>query len=123
MAEHAIVSIVDDDTSVRVATGRLLKLSGFTVHAFGSAEEFLRSKCLDETQCLVTDIRMPGMSGIELQDELNRRGYHTPIIFITAFPQESDHRLAMASGAVCFLKKPFDAESLIGCVERALNTN
>jgi FixJ family two-component response regulator len=122
MAGQSVVSIVDDDTSVRVATSRLLKLYGFIVHAFASAEEFLRSKHLDETRCLVTDIRMPGMSGIELQNELKRRGYRTPVIFITAFPQERDHKHAMASGAVCFLKKPFDAKSLIGCVEEALKT-
>jgi len=77
LADQAVISIVDDDDSVRVATSKLLKLYGFIVHAFGSAEEFLRSKYLDETRCLIADVRMPGMSGIELQERLKQQGYTT----------------------------------------------
>jgi FixJ family two-component response regulator len=120
LADQAVISIVDDDDSVRVATSKLLKLYGFIVHAFGSAEEFLRSNYLDETRCLIADVRMPGMSGIELQERLKQQGYATPVIFITAFPRERERALAMGGGAVCFLTKPFDAKTLMKCIEEAL---
>jgi FixJ family two-component response regulator len=120
LADQAVISIVDDDDSVRVATSKLLKLCGFIVHAFGSAEEFLRSNYLDETRCLIADVRMPGMSGIELQERLKQQGYATPVIFITAFPRERERALAMGGGAVCFLTKPFDAKTLMKYIEEAL---
>jgi FixJ family two-component response regulator len=120
LADQAVISIVDDDDSVRVATSRLLKLYGFIVHAFASAEEFLRSKYLDETQCLIADVRMPGMSGIELQEKLKQQGYTTPVIFITAFPRQGERARAMGGGAVCFLTKPFDAKTLIECIGKTL---
>ena len=120
LADQAIISIVDDDDSVRVATSKLLKLDGFIVHAFGSAEEFLRSKYLDKTRCLIADVRMPGMSGIELQERLKHEGYTMPVIFITAFPRERERALAMGGGAVCFLTKPFDVKTLVKCIEEAL---
>ena len=120
LADQAVISIVDDDDSVRVATSKLLKLYGFIVHAFGSAEEFLRSKYLDETRCLIADVRMPGMSGIELQERLKQQGYTTPVIFITAFPREREQALAMGGGAICFLTKPFDAKTLLKFIEEAL---
>ena len=120
LADQAVISIVDDDDSVRVATSKLLKLYGFIVHAFGSAEEFLRSKYLNETRCLIADVRMPGMSGIELQERLKQQGYTTPVIFITAFPREREQALAMGGGAICFLTKPFDAKTLLKFIEEAL---
>jgi FixJ family two-component response regulator len=120
LADQAVISIVDDDDSVRVATSKLLKLYGFIVHAFGSAEEFLRSKYLDETRCLIADVRMPGMSGIQLQERLKQQGYTTPVIFITAFPREREQALAMGGGAICFLTKPFDAKTLLKFIEEAL---
>jgi CheY-like chemotaxis protein len=100
LPDRAIISIVDDDDSVRVATSKLLKLYGFIVHAFASAEEFLGSKYLDETRCLIADVRMPGMSGIELQEKLKQQGYSTPMIFITAFPRE---RAGPCNGWQCCL--------------------
>jgi len=115
-----VISVVDDDASVRAATTRLLKSLGFTAHAFASANEFLQSPRLGDTSCLIADVQMPGMSGVELQDYLIAQGHGTPIIFITAFPEDSIRERAMNAGAICFLSKPFDGSRLIECVDRAL---
>jgi FixJ family two-component response regulator len=88
VVEVPVISIIDDDASVRTATARLLRSMGFSVHAFASAKEFLSSPRLSETSCIIADVQMPGMSGVELQDHLIANGHKTPIIFITAFPQE-----------------------------------
>jgi FixJ family two-component response regulator len=117
----AVVSIVDDDAAVLAATTRLLRLHGFLVHAFSSAAEFLRSPFVDKTSCLITDMMMPGMSGAALQHELIARGYRVPIIFISAYRQENRVADARAAGAVAFLTKPFDGQTLIGYVTEALN--
>jgi FixJ family two-component response regulator len=111
---------VDDDASIRAATDSLLRSRGYTVSTFASAAEFLESRQLDETSCVITDVRMPDMSGVELQTVLRNEGRSTPFIFITAFPEESARRRALHDGAVCFLSKPFDAPALIRCVEAAL---
>src|SRR5262249_13627706 len=115
-----IISIVDDDESVRVATAKLLRLHGFVAHVFGSAEEFLLSPRSSDTSCLISDVRMPGMSGIELQNRLIAQGRSVPIIFIPAFPEESSHTKALRAGAAGFLTKPFDGRSLIDCLHKAL---
>jgi FixJ family two-component response regulator len=115
-----IVSIVDDDASVRVATAKLVRLHGFVAYAFASAEEFLQSSRVGETSCLITDMRMPGMSGVDLQSHLIAQGKRVPVIFITAFPEESSQARAMAEGAVCFLTKPFDGQTLVDCLREAL---
>jgi FixJ family two-component response regulator len=115
-----LISVVDDDEPVRVAIDSLLRAHGYTVHKFASAEDFLRSPHLDETSCVITDVRMPGMSGVKLQSTLRERGSSIPFIFITAFPEESARARALRDGAVCFLSKPFDAPTLTGCVEAAL---
>jgi FixJ family two-component response regulator len=88
----SVISIVDDDESVRTATNSLMRSLGFTAYTFASAEEFLRSLQLNDTSCLISDVQMPSMSGIELQRHLIARGHRTPIIFITAFPDESIRR-------------------------------
>jgi FixJ family two-component response regulator len=115
-----IISIVDDDASVRTATARLLRSLGFPAHAFASAQEFLLSPRLRETSCLIADVEMPGMSGIELQEYLIAHGHRTPMIFITAFPEDRIRERVMKAGAIDFLTKPFDEPRLLECVERAL---
>jgi FixJ family two-component response regulator len=116
-----LISIIDDDESIRVATRMLLKLHGFLVHMFASAEDFLRSSSVHETCCLIVDVQMPGMDGLALQKRLRDDGNGTPIIFITAFPEERNRARAMAAGAACFLSKPFDGQTLLGCVDKALS--
>ena len=115
-----IISVVDDDASVRTATARLLRAAGFSAHAFASAREFLLSPRMRETSCLIADVEMPGMSGIELQGYLIAHGHKTPMIFITAFPEDRIREQVMTAGAIDFLSKPFDEPRLLECVERAL---
>jgi FixJ family two-component response regulator len=119
--EVSVISIVDDDASVRTATARLLRSWGFSAHAFASAEEFISSSRFSETSCLIADVEMPGMSGVELQEYLTARGLGTRIIFITAFPEDGIRERVMKAGAVDFLSKPFDEPRLLECIERALN--
>jgi FixJ family two-component response regulator len=103
------ISIVDDDDMVRAATERLVNSLGFNARTFASAELFLQSTSLSKTQCLILDVQMPNMSGIELQDHLSQLGLKIPIIFMTAYPEESIKQRAFQAGAVCFLLKPFEA--------------
>jgi FixJ family two-component response regulator len=119
--EVPIISIVDDDASVRTATARLVRSFGFSAHAFATAQEFISSPRFSETSCLIADVEMPGMSGIELQEYLIARGDGTPMIFITAFPEDRIRERVMKAGAVDFLSKPFDEPRLLECIERALN--
>lgn len=115
-----VISIIDDDASIRGAVARLLTSMGFAAHAFASANEFLGSTRLTDTFCIVADVDMPGMSGLELQDRLVAQGQSIPVIFITAFPEDRIRERAMKGGAVCFLSKPFDEAVLLECVERTL---
>jgi FixJ family two-component response regulator len=117
---HPIISIIDDDGSVRAATDNLVRSLGYVVHTFASAEEFLRSPHLQDTSCVITDVRMPAMSGLDLQAHLLATGRRFPFIFVTAFSVESDRDRAMKAGATCFLLKPFDGETLSKCLEAAL---
>ena len=114
------ISIIDDDEVVREATGDLVQSLGYEVLTFESAERFLESGRLAETSCLITDLHMPGLSGLDLQSRLITEGQRIPVIFITAFPEERFRRHAMNAGAVGFLSKPFDEESLIRYLETAL---
>ncbi|KRR16511.1 two-component system response regulator [Bradyrhizobium lablabi] len=118
-----MISIIDDDGSVRAATHNLVRSLGYVVNTFASAEEFLRSPRLNDTSCIITDIRMPAMSGLDLQEHLLATGRRFPFIFVTAFSVESDRDRAMKAGATCFLSKPFDGETLIQCLEAALASN
>jgi len=120
VSKHPVISVVDDDVSVRVATDNLLRSLGYTVHTFASAEEFLRSAHLNDTSCVVADVQMPAMTGVELQALLLARGNRVPFIFITAFPEETIRERALKAGAVCFLTKPFDRLTLIECLDTAL---
>jgi FixJ family two-component response regulator len=121
LSNPPVVSIVDDDDSVRVATTKLVRLHGFTAHAFSSAEEFLRSPQVSETSCLITDVKMPGMSGVDLYCRLIADGKRVPVIFMTAFPETPSRSMALDAGAAAFLTKPFDGRALIDCLRRALD--
>jgi FixJ family two-component response regulator len=115
-----MVAVVEDDESYRVALQRLLKSAGLSVLAFASAEDFLDSGQQHETACLIADIRMPGMSGLDLQARLNTERCPIPIIFITAHGDEQMRLQAMRGGAVKFLGKPFDGAILLESVRVAL---
>jgi FixJ family two-component response regulator len=117
-----MVAVIDDDESYRVAVERLLRSAGFAVQSFGSAEAFLDSEEKQNTRCLITDIRMPGISGLELQTKLNSDQYSIPTIFITAHGDERMRLRAMRNGAVKFLTKPFDGETLLEAIETALKS-
>jgi FixJ family two-component response regulator len=117
---RAWVSVVDDDESVRESLPDLLTVCGYRVRAFSSAEEFLASGAADETDCLILDVAMPGMSGPELQRELALRGETIPIVFITAHRDEADRPRLLERGAVECLFKPFGESALLGAVEKAL---
>jgi FixJ family two-component response regulator len=116
-----LVVIVDDDELVRESLNGLMKAVGFPVLTFASAEEFLNSGKQEHTACLIADIRMPGMSGLDLQAKLNRDNVRIPIIFITAQGDEKMRMQAMRAGAVEFLAKPFDDDALLDSVRVALN--
>jgi FixJ family two-component response regulator len=115
-----VISIIDDDASVRIATDNLLRSLGYIVYTFASAEEFLRSAHFNDTSCVIADVQMPAMSGVDLQARLLMQGHRVPFIFITAFPDETVRARALKGGAVCFLTKPFDRRTSIKCLETAL---
>jgi len=119
-ANSRSIAVVDDDELMRGALRGLLELAGFKARAFASAEEFLDSNELHHVSCLIADIRMPGMSGLDLQARLNADEIRIPIIFITAHGDERVRMQALRSGAVEFLAKPFDSEVLLETVRAAL---
>jgi FixJ family two-component response regulator len=119
-AKEIMISIVDDDESVRKATKVLISSLGYSATVFASAEEFLDSGQVADTTCLIADVQMPGMTGIELQSYLAVTGYDTPVILMTAFPDEMLRRRALDAGALGFLSKPFREESLVACLAAAL---
>jgi tungstate transport system substrate-binding protein len=120
MSKAPLISIVDDDALARDGIRELVESLGYTTTTFGSAEDFLKSGMVAETTCLITDLQMPGLSGLELQESLQSQGFHTPIILITAFPNEKHRTRALDNGAVGFLSKPFDEASLIKCLTAAI---
>ena len=115
-----MISIIDDDARVREATSNLVRSHGFTAADFASAEDFLDSEFLDDTACLILDVQLPGLSGIELQRELHEQGRQTRVIFMTGYPDEGLRACALAAGAIAFLYKPYSAEILLDCVGAAL---
>ena len=121
MSKGPVISIVEDDAAVRAATENLVKSLGFDVYTFASAQEFLQSHREAETACLISDVQMPNMSGVELHANLANRGFRIPTIFMTAFPDESVRRRAMAAGAVGFLNKPFNGKALIQFIQDAIS--
>ena len=116
----ALISIIDDDRSVREAIKSLIRSLGYATATFASAEEYLDSDRLRDTACIISDLQMPGLNGIELQRQLIADGHSTPMIFVTAFPSDQMRRHALDAGAFGFLSKPFDEPSLIACIDKAL---
>jgi len=121
--EQLLVSVVDDDESIRESLPDLLREFGFASRAFPSAEDFLSSAYVDGTRCLILDIAMPGMTGLDLQEELGRRKHQIPIIFITAKRDEAIRAKALERGAANFLYKPFSDTALLDALNAALQAN
>jgi FixJ family two-component response regulator len=116
----AMISIIDDDILVRESTADLLSSLGHEALIFGSGEQFLASGRLKDTACIITDLHMPGLNGLDLQSRLLAEGHRTPIIFITAYPKDVARSRALNGGAVAFLTKPFKESVLISSLETAL---
>ena len=121
MSKVPVIAIVDDDESFRRATTSFVRSLGYGTAAFHSAEAFLESNRIHEADCLITDVQMPGMTGIELQGRLIAQGHRLPVIFITAFPEMKARAQALTAGAVGFLAKPFNDQGLINCLNEALS--
>lgn len=114
------IAIIDDDEAVRRATESLIRSLGFGTRSFASAEDFLKSAERDQADCVITDIHMAGMSGVDLQSRLRAEGDTVPLIFITGYPEEKVRRQLDAAGAFGFLAKPFEGNAMIDCIDRAL---
>ena len=119
LAPPKVVAVIDDDADILKATGRLLKAHGFRPESFASAEAFLARNSAHELACLIVDIHLGGISGIELQRRLKASGTRLPIIFITAIEDDATRRAAMAAGCVAYLRKPFAARLLIDAIDNA----
>ena len=116
-----LISIVDDDEGVRQALKSLIDSVGFRAEVFDSGEEFLTSPYLSQTDCLITDVRMPGMSGLELQERLSADGCSIPIVFISAHEDKEARARGLRAGAIDFLQKPFSEDSLLGAITICLD--
>jgi len=117
----ALIAIVDDDELLREAITGLLRSVGFTVEAFPSAIDFLACPAIDNTSCLIADVHMPRMTGIELHSRLAELGHAIPTILITAYPDDAVRARALAEGVVCYLGKPFNDDALIACINTILD--
>ena len=120
MPKASLISIVEDDQFFRESMRRLIKSQGYTVETFSSAADFLGSPCLIETVCVIADVNMPAMSGIELHRHLVKGGRSIPTILVTAYPNDSDRASALNDGVVCYLRKPINDHHLIQCLRAAL---
>jgi FixJ family two-component response regulator len=118
---NPLISIVDDDESVRAALKSLIDSVGFRTKVFGSGEEFLKSSYVSQTDCLIADVRMPGMSGLDLQDRLNAAGSPLAIVFISAHDDKEARARGLRGGAIAFLQKPFSEDSLLGAISAGLD--
>ena len=123
MGKRLLVSVVDDDESVRESLPDLIREFGFAVQPFKSGEDFLASECVEDTKCLILDIAMPGMSGFDVQRELKHRNQQIPIVFITAHKDETARPSVLEEGAVACLLKPFSDTALLQAMHTALGTN
>jgi FixJ family two-component response regulator len=123
MSESPLIAVVDDDASIRKALQSLLRSVGLRVEVWASAEDFLQSDHLPDTACLIVDVRMPRMSGLELQQQLARAHCPPPLIFITAHGDKETRARALGAGAVAFLSKPFSDEVLLSAVQAALQSS
>ena len=122
MAKRTLISVVEDDQPFRESMRKLMIALGYTVEAFPSAADFLASPLLTETACLVSDVQMPGMTGIELHSHLVDAGYAIPTILVTAYPDEAVRKRALKNGVVCYISKPVDDEHLEHCLRSALES-
>lgn len=122
LVTRAAIAIIDDDENVRISLDSLLRACGYRVQLFESAEHFLNSDAIAAVDCLVSDIQMPGMSGVQMYQQLLNDGYCMPVIFITASADQTSRRTAQRLGACCYLSKPFESEELVACLNLALNT-
>lgn len=122
MAKSALISIIEDDEPFRESMRMLITALGYPVEAFPSAANFLASPRLAETACLVADVQMPGMTGIELHRHLVDAGYAIPTILVTAYPNEAARTRALKNGVVCYLRKPVDDDQLERCLRSALQS-
>lgn len=120
--DQPLISIIDDDDGLRTALTGLVRSLGYRAQGFASAEDFLAAGAAPKSACIVTDIQMPGISGIELKAQLAREGCVAPVIMITARTEAGLQEKAIASGALCVLKKPFAPEALIACLDKALSS-
>jgi FixJ family two-component response regulator len=118
--ENTLISIVDDDVLVGETIGALVESLGHKAVVFDSAGLFLKSEEMTKTLCLITDLQMPGLDGLELHKELQSRGYRTPVIVVTGCSEEEARTRALCAGAVGFLRKPFDTEALVECLKTAI---
>ena len=116
-----VIAIVDDDDSIREATMSLMRASDFSAEAYPCAEDFLTSGRLQRTSCLIADVRMPGMSGLELHRRLVLSGNPIPTVLITAHPDDGTRARALEAGIIGYLTKPFDDDDLLGCIRSALD--
>jgi FixJ family two-component response regulator len=122
MMKKVLVSVVDDDQFFRESMSRLIRSMGYSVDIFSSAADFLTSLRLAETGCLIADVQMPVMTGLELYRRLIDTGHAIPTILVTAFPNDIDQARALNDGALCYLRKPMDEEHLTRCIREALNS-
>ena len=120
--EKLLVSVVEDDRFFRESMGRLMRSLGYPVEAFPSAADFLASPRLAETSCLIADVHMPAMTGIELYRHLIDAGQAIPTILVTAYPNDVDRARALSDGVVCYLRKPVDEQRLVECLRAALTS-
>ncbi|KQO57621.1 MULTISPECIES: response regulator [unclassified Methylobacterium] len=120
MPAPPVIAIVDDDEDVRVATGSLVRSLGYTARIYASARDFLATCSSDAPDCVITDVQMPGMTGVEMQKGLRALGSRVPVIFVTAFPTEALRETLLAAGASDFLGKPCDGATIIRSLEQAL---
>jgi FixJ family two-component response regulator len=123
MSKQPVIAIVDDDEDMGLAMGSLVRSLGYTALVYASAEDFLRASAGADPTCLITDVQMPGMSGIELQRQIAAAGGHFPIIFITAYATEALRASVLEAGAYCVLEKPCSAEFIIDCLQHALSAS
>ena len=122
MSDQLLISIIDDDQPFRESMRRLMRSLGYTVAVFASAADFLASARLRETSCLITDVHMPAMTGVELHRHLIKAGQAIPTILITAYPSEVERVRALKDGVLCYLRKPIDEQNLSRCLRAALRS-
>jgi FixJ family two-component response regulator len=121
--DEPMIAIVDDDESVRIAMGGMVESFGYSPITFESADQFLKSDKLPDASCLILDVQMPGMNGLDLYNALISSGRRIPTIFVTAFPDPRVRERALKAGGLCFLSKPFGRSDLLGCIQTALRGN